>query len=413
MATQRVAPATMVTGGKYGTSSDTNNQVRQVDGRLIRVFPNDTPFLAITNQMTTGEEGKAMKFEWGEQHDPPRRVTIEGDTAANGSTVTAAGTGIFITPAPALVAGDILQDEVTGEDLYIVSNTSGALVVGTRGAYQDNAVAPRALAPGTQLTIIGNAKEEFYTHGDPKSITPDMLYNFFQEQEEVISNSTWANAIDYYLKWGGDMREYQAIESMRRFKRKLENTCLFGNRLEGTTSGPNSLRLPKMGGLMYWIKAMGNIHDVGGAFTYSTFLDIMTDHARVGSGGQYAAFGCGFVGNIMRKWATPVASEKGFFTGRSPMFGLTYDQFGGPGWKVNFFQHESFEESDTRQQQLMIIKMDNNSRHYLRGNGLRTHKGIVSPEKDGAGYWMDQILANMTLKVKMPENNCLIQGITS
>ena len=413
MAVQRVTPATMVTGGKVLTTQQSDNQIRQVDQRLTRLFPNDTPFLAITNQTVTGEEMKAMKYEWGEQSDQVRRVTVEGDTTADGATVAVSGTALFITPAAAVVAGDVLNDERSGEDLYVISNTSGAVVVGTRGAYQDNAVIPLTIPAGTQLTIIGSAKGEYATHSDPKGTTPTLMYNMPQIFEEVIAYSTYVKAIQYYLTFGGSEPEYQAIESMRRFKRQLENTCLWGNRLDNATGSPDSLRLCKMGWLLYWIKSVGNVHDAGGAFTYNTFLDIMSQHVRVTNGGSYAGFSSAYVGNIMRRWAGDFASEKGFYSGVSKTFGLNYDRFTGPGWDVTLFQHESFEESDVRQQQLMILKMDNNSRHYMRGLSPSTNKGIESPQQTGRHGYLDQITAAMTLKVRNPEANCMIQGITS
>ena len=409
MANSRVTPATM-----HGTTLSTlqsTNQVRDVEKRLLMIYPNETPFLALTNQMSEASDGKAMIAEWGEQPDPPRFVTVTGDTSADGTTVTAAGTTISITPTGAVVAHEILQDERSGEDIYITANASGVLTVGQRGAYQTGCT-PLTLPVGTQLRIVGSAKEENATHSDPKGIIPTLLQNYYQTFESDYAYSTLAKAIDYYLSLGQGQPGTDAIMIMRDFKRKLEWSSLFGHKLNGTSSGPNSGYLGKMGGLFEWCDSVNNSHDVGGAFTFPNFMDIMADHARVGNGGDYTGFACTSVCNIMQRWSLDYDRCK-FLQGQSGVFGLKFMEYQGTNWKLRMMQHEAFEESDVRKSQLLIVKNDTNKRKFMRGLGLKTNKGIESPQNTGKHGYQDQITATMTLEALLPESNCYLKGITS
>lgn len=416
MAIQRVSPAT-VGATPYYLNTQSDNQIRQVDRNLALIYPNETPFLAFSNQhVQMAATMHAKRYEWGEQPDPPRAVTVVGTTAANGATVGAAATALFISPTNAVVAHDTLMDERSGEVLFIISNTSGALVVGTRGAYQDDNPTLLTFPEGTQLVIGPSSKEEFASHSDPKFIQPNLLYNCPQTLEQDLGVSTLAQAIDYYLLRGGTQRDNQEFFALRAFKRQMERLSLFGRRMEGNTLGPNSLFLGFAGGIEYFINAVGNVHDVNGAFTYAYFADAMSDHARVGAGDrkEYIGFGCGKIGNIMRRWAGDFASEKGFYQdGESKVFGLSYSSFAGSNWRLHFVQHEMFEESDTRSSQLMVLKAGNNKRTYVNKLDEKTHKGITSPERDGTHGYIDQITATMTLKVDIPEANCMFKGITS
>lgn len=379
------------------TTQETN-QVRQVDSRLNMVYPNETPFLALTNRLTTVSDGKAKKFEWGQQSDAPRRVTVSAEVAA-------AGTTIVVTPAAAVVAHEVLQDERTGEDIYITANTSGSLTVGTRGSYGGGT--PAILPAGLELLIVGSAKEENADHSNPKAITPDLLYNYYQTLERVIASSTLAKAIEYYLGEGGQVGQ-DAIDAMRDFKRQMEMAILFGNRLDGT--GPNSGKLYKVGGFRYFCEAYDNIHDVGGQFTYPDFMDLMSYHARVGGGGDYFGFASTAVCNIMQRWQLDY-QRSDFMAGTTKKFGLDFLGFKGTNYNLMLVHHEAFEDSDVLGEQLYIAQASNNIRRYLRGLSPKTHKGIESPENTGKHGYIDQITATMTFQPRLPEANCIIKGI--
>ena len=412
MAVQRVAPAT-VTGTELITTFE-NNQIRQVDRNLAMIYPNKTPFLAISNQLVSGVEGKARIMEWGEQSDMPRCVTIEGTTAANGTPVAAGGTALFVTPANAVVPDEELYDSRSGEVFHILTNTSGALTVSTRGSYNaaDVACIPLSLPIGTQLKILDSAKEENAAHSNAKTILPELLWNPFQTFERDVAQSTIARAIEYYLLRGGSLENHDALMAMDDFKLHMENACLFGSRLDGTGAGPTGGYMGKIGGLYEWAKRVNNVHDCGGAFTYPVFQDIMGEHARVANGGTYYAFCCTNIINIVQRWALDY-SKAHFIEGEKNAFGLRFTKIVGTNWVVNFINHESFEEDNVLATQCLIVQGANNSRHYLRGLSPQTHKGIVSPTVTGLHGYIDQITGTMTLKVKIPEANCILTNIAS
>jgi hypothetical protein len=92
---------------------------------------------------------------------------------------------------------------------------------------------------------------------------------------------------------------------------------------------------------------------------------------------------------------------------------LRFNKIVGDGWDVNIVPHESFEEDDVYATQALIVKGDNNSRHFMSGLGLTTNPGIESPKNTGKHGYIDQLTCTMTLKVKIPEANCTLTNITS
>lgn len=408
MVTSRVTPATF--HGQTLTTTQSDNQVRQVITRLNMIYPNRTKLLAVTNQFAQVSDGKAVKLEWGEQADAPRFVEVVGTTAANGTAVGAAITTLFITPAAAVVAGETLRDDRTGEVFRVTSNTAGALVVGTRGAFGYTSV-PVALPSGTYLRIMGAAKAEADSSSDPKSIIPSFNYNYYQTFERDISTSTLAKAIEIYLTRGGDLRNNDQINAMDDFKYGIENQLFFGQR--STSLDASSRAIYTLGGLEYWVNQVNNFHDINGAFTYPNFDAIMTDHARVGGGGLYYMFVPSVIGNIMRRWALDYQRSDWMQPGTTKQFGLDYVKFFGANYQVMLMQTEVLEESDTTVQEAFVVKAGNLKVHWMRGLGPTTNKGIQSPEKDGSHFYKDQITGCATVEVPLPEANCIFRGIQS
>ena len=403
----RVTPATVHATSL--TTTQTDNQVRQVITRLNMLYPNRTKLLALTNQFAKISDMRAYKLEWGEQADPPRVVEVKGTTSANGVEVGAGVTTIFVTPALAVLPDEVLHDDRSGEDLRIVSNTAGALVVGTRGTFGGGP--PLTMPEGTKLRIMGAAKAENAAASLTKATTPTIYYNHPQTFERDIATSTLAAAIQMYLSRGGNLRQNDQIVAMDDFKWGIEQTALFGNR--SSTLDASSRAIYKAGGVEYWVRAANNFHDINGAFTYPNFDDIMTDHARVGGGGLYFGFCSHKVCNIMRRWSLDYHRSDYMMSQRTKTFGLLHDRFGGANYQMMIMQHEAFEESDVRVQQLMIIKANNFKMHYMRGLGPETNKAIQGPAKDGTHGYKDQITATGTFEIPLPEGNCIIRNIES
>jgi len=403
----RVSPATTHTTSLATTQAD--NQVRQVITRLNMIYPNQSKLLALTSQFAKATDLRARKLEWGQQADFPRRVTVDGTTAANATTVAADGVAIHIDNATAVVAGQLLEDSRTNEFMRITTNTTGALVV-VRGTSYGYRLAPLTVPSGTELIIHGAAVEENAAHANPQAITPELLYNFPRTFERVIAYSSLAKAIKYYLTGAGGTPAGDEIVAMATFKRDIERAAKFGRRAEVT--GPGANKVLTAGGVEYYVDSVSNRHSAGGQFTYPTFQDLMGDHARVGGGGLYFGFACQAVMNLMQRWQLDY-QRSDMMAGTTKTFGLDFIMFKGAGWRLQLFQDEDFEEVSERQQQLMVVKADNFRQHYVTGLGVQMHRGIESPENTGLHGFLDQLTATATFEVPIPEANMIVDDIAA
>ena len=387
------------------TTTQTDRQIRQVNTNLAYVYPTRTPFFALTDKLSKVSDGKANKYEWMLQSDYPRRVTVLGTTAANGTQVAADGTAIFVSPATALVAGDIVQDTRSGEQIRITSNTAGALVVGTRGNYGGGD--PLALSDGDQLYILSSAKEENDIASGTKGQTPEMFYNYYQTLERDFAYSERAKNIMYY---GPQENSHQEMMALSEFNKDIEKLCLFGQR-SGPVAGTYG-NVWTAGGLRYWIEQAGNVHDVNGQFTFSGFMKIMAEHARVGGGGLYWGFASSRVIELMQEWQLQF-QRSDMMGGTTKKFGLSHTDFVGSNWRVMMIPSESFEEDDVYSQQIYMVHSENVIRHTMRGMGVKVNRGIESPSNTGKHGYKDQITATVTLEVPNYETHAIIDGIAA
>lgn len=401
MVDPRVTPATV--HGATNTSQMTDAQVRQVNENIAMVYPDMARFFALLTKLQQVSDGKNNKYEWMQQADEPRRVTVQGTTAANGTLVAAGGVALFIAETSSIVAGDVLIDERSDENMIVISNTAGAVIVHTRGAF--GTAVPLTIPAGTTLMIAAATKGEHAGASDPKGVEREFLYNYFQTCEEDIDLSNRVIATLYYGT--GQEATHQEKMQMTRFKNKFVRSCFRGQRgLVTLADGQTWL----MRGLEEWIRSVDNVHDVGGTLTRQRFTQIMDDHARVAGGGLYWIFTSARNCSIMREMQTPF-QRSDMNDNKTAKLGLTFDKFVGGGWEGWIMPDESFEESDVYSRQMMVVHPQDVILHTMRGLGLTMNRDIRSPQSLGDHFHKHQLTATYTMEVPVPEAHCLIDGI--
>lgn len=393
-----VSPASVHTA--YGSAVQETRQERQVLDNITRVYPEATPFHTFLTRTRKMADGKANKLEWMFLSDFPRVVTL---TEAS----TASDTTIVVDSATHVTESQILQDTVTGEQLLVLGKSGNTLTVATRGTMGGGT--PAALASGKSLYLLGTAREEGDTRLGPIGITPQFDYNYFQQFEKVTGITDRAEQLMYY---GPNQRDLDAMEVMLEYKKQQERQFLFGYRKKVEVGSSGATTHPRWisGGMLDFIEQANTVYDANGAFTYQELMTFMEPQVRVGRGGRFVGYASLHVLNIISRWPLQYHQADTF---RTKNFGLEVTRLKGPGWTIDLYRNEQFEDQEQYQSDLMVLNENHVGMHTMRGLGDRVNRGVTGPKNDGDHTKRDQITGTHTLECNLGAAHSIIRNIES
>jgi hypothetical protein len=387
--------------GVYGSGTEPDRQQRMVNSNIVQVYPEGTPFFTLLENTTEVSDGRANKMEFQYKGEFPRIVELTAALEADATALTVAS-NTHITES------QILQDVDTGEQLLVLGKTnSTGITVGTRGQFGGGA--PRALAAGAKLVLLGTAREEGAPRLEPTGIKSQMDYNWFQQFEHVFGGTDRAEAI---LMYGPSQGDQDSLDAVNEYKKKMERQFLFGFRDMAAigTSGATTHARFICGGMRDFIETYGNnVFDAGGAFTYQEFCKFMVETIREGNSGVKFGLSSRYVLQIMSMWALQYNQMQ---VVQSKKFGLDITQFIGPGWQCNVLRDDQF-ETEGITDQLMIVDRKFVKHHIMRSLGDKVNRNVTGPEKDGDHTRRHQLTGVHSLEVNIPGAHALIKNITS
>jgi len=222
-----------VAGLRTTLNIEQDRRVYDVEKRIFRLEPNQTPLTAILAQM---QQRKIVnpRFHWHEDALLGRTTQADGAQAASLTTVTVDDTSIF-------AINDVVQVTQTGENMLVLTIPTSTTFTATRGLGGTSAA---AITDNDEILNIGSTFAEGTVSADAVSTKVVPLFNFAQIFKASV-NLTETEAISE-LRDEQD-EAYQIQKKGIEFNRLREAAMLHGSRNEETISGKPRRQ---MGGLI-------------------------------------------------------------------------------------------------------------------------------------------------------------------
>lgn len=392
--------ATGTVHGVYGSATEEIRQQRQVRERLVKIWPESTPFFTMLQRAYKMSDGRANKFEWQGEGEYPRTVSVSTEVAASGTSIT-------VADAAHVTESQILQDTVTGEQLLVLSKSGNVLTVATRGSQGGGA--PAIIQAGRSLLLLGTSREEGADRLAATGIGTWQDYNYFQQFELVSGITDRAINLLYY---GEDETTRKDREMLNEYKKRIERQFLFGYRKKLSPGDSGSVTHPRFhaGGLREYIETGGNVFDAGGAFTFQELDQYMQETTREGGSGMKVGFASQRILSIMSRWA--LANHQADAS-KAVAYGVKTVKLIGPTWELELIRNEQFEDDTEYSSWLMVVDPKYVEQHSMRGLGDQVNRGITGPKNDGSHTVNNQLTGTHTLAVLIPNSMAIIKNIRS
>lgn len=246
------------------TKNPANLNETSLAANILRYAPNGTaPLFAITGAMGS-KTAKAVEHGYFSKTMEFTKAVVDGDHSDSDTDIAlvdSAGAG--------LVAGQVLHNVATGENLHVVSVGVNEITV-TRGFGR---VAADAITTGSELFIIGTAYEEGSARPAPRSIQAVYVSNFTQIWRNAWALTDTARASLAKAGWNNisesqkDCGFFHAAE--------IEAAMFFGQKYMGTANGQP---LHATQGIIDAVREMAptNTEDfAGSAIDYDDMVDVL------------------------------------------------------------------------------------------------------------------------------------------
>lgn len=371
--------------------------VRQVNRKIAAMFGGKSPFTAHASAFAKVTDLRSRKYEWNYQKYWPTHVEV-GEIVSAGSTTT-----IVLTSTNGLSKDRILVDEVTGEQIVIMTVDSSTSLTVVRSYGIKSGQTATGFSVGKKLKIGSVARKEGHaTAVEAASVQPTNEYNLAQQFEGSWSLTDIAAQIDTYY---GDPEAYQERFGMEWYMDQKEEAGLFQQRYDqavGTTDASAGGKFGQriMGGAYYYIEnynSGANILDAGGAFTEQELSSFMHDRSRPCSTRKFNIYTSGHTQEIMTGWKRPYHQSDMM---DKDSFGFSFSKIKGNGWEADVYESEAFNTSTRYNQMAIINKSAEYSRwHTMVGLSDNVNREITGPKKDGSHITQHQITGVHTLEV--------------
>lgn len=224
-------------------NTEGDHLVRDVSSVLTELEPDRYPLDTITRKMPRGDAARAVKVEWESEGPLPRYDTVATACTAGSSE---GSVNLYVTNPSYWRADDILRvlDDSTVPLLRVSAVTSTYITIyalGTRTALLTSGLGTvPAIAAGTKVAWLGNAKEDFFYMSTPKIPVPSIEYNFCENTDVVVKVSGTRNKTRNYTS----KHDYERhkIKQLAEFRKSLESKRIFGRRSETTDPTSGNLR---------------------------------------------------------------------------------------------------------------------------------------------------------------------------
>jgi len=365
----------------------------------------DSPYYRLLS-MLKKEPCNSFKFSWYRDEDYSNKAEI--------STAATAGAATVIIPDyETITAGTIMHVIRTGEALRATATPTDSSVAVTRGLGDTTGT---AILSGDVVILGQVAVTEGSGPVDTYSSEPWKEYNYVETRRHGWKVTRHAQ-IEH--KWGSnDKIGDEEIKHLKKLKREIETSNLFGVRASTTVSGS---QLYLSGGINNIAKADNSrsryINWAGVGLTQASFdYQVRQYYNTKNSGGNVIALCGDNILTILNSWTQ---DKLQIVDQATDMFGThVYRYQCTNGEVVNFLPHRLWTREWKMDDRIWFLDMDHMAMRGLPGGPMditrmTRAKDITSTEiaPNGYDYYWNELWQESGLAIKGTENVAIFEGI--
>ena len=347
------------------------------------LFPDETPFLAITNEVAK-EIITSQEIIWYDQKpgDWWTQVPSEVTAATTGAVVE-----IAVNDSSIFRPRDLVKVTATGEVLLVnsISETQGANTITVTRGYADPTAA--TISPGGWLMRIGNAMEQFSRAPEEKIVQPVRQFNYTQIFRTPFSESETSSREG--VKTKENERKRLARLKLKEHVWDIERALIFGERFLDT-AGQRST----MGGFLYFLR--DRVVDAQDKFSEEFFDEFLEEAFAYGA--KKKLFVCS------RRLITLISSfakDRIETMPEQETYGIRLKKYIHPHGDLILAPSYVFEKDYDYTG--VVVDVDNVKYKVSRDTTLV--KNIQLPDEDG---WRDEYKTEATLEVRLPQTHTVL-----
>ena len=343
------------------------------------LFPDETPFLAITNEVAK-EMITSQEIIWYDQK--PGDWWTQAPSGADGTvdTITVSDSSIF-RPR------DLVKVTATGEVLLVnsINEAQGSNTITVARGYAGTT--PRPITQGGWLMRIGNAMEQFSRAPEEKIVQPVRQFNYTQIFRTPFSESETSSREG--VKTQENERKRLARLKLKEHVWDIERALIFGERFLDT-AGQRST----MGGFLYFLR--NRVVDAQHKFSEEFFDEFLEEAFAYGA--KKKLFVCS------RRLVTLISSfakDRIETMPEQETYGIRLKKYIHPHGDLILAPSYVFEKDYDYTG--VVVDVDNVKYKVFRDTTLV--KNIQLPDEDG---WRDEYKTEATLEVRLPQTHTVL-----
>lgn len=347
------------------------------------LFPDETPFLAITNEVAK-EIITSQEIIWYDQKpgDWWTQVPSEVTAATTGAVVE-----IAVNDSSIFRPRDLVKVTATGEVLLVnsIDETQDANKITVTRGYAGTTA--KTISQGSWLMRIGNAMEQFSRAPEEKIVQPVRQFNYTQIFRTPFSESETSSREG--VKTKENERKRLARLKLKEHVWDIERALIFGERFLDT-AGQRST----MGGFLYFLR--DRVVDAQNQFSEEFFDEFLEEAFAYGA--KKKLFVCS------RRLVTLISSfakDRIETMPEQETYGIRLKKYIHPHGDLILAPSYVFEKDYDYTG--VVVDVDNVKYKVSRDTTLV--KNIQLPDEDG---WRDEYKTEATLEVRLPQTHTVL-----
>jgi hypothetical protein len=347
------------------------------------LFPDETPFLAITNEVAK-EIITSQEIIWYDQKPGDWWTQASSDAAS----ATTGATGVIdVNDSSIFRPRDLVKVTATGEVLLVnsIDETQDANKITVTRGYAGTTA--NTIPQGSWLMRIGNAMEQFSRAPEEKIVQPVRQHNYTQIFRTPFSESETSSREG--VKTKENERKRLARLKLKEHVWDIERALIFGERFLDT-AGQRST----MGGFLYFLR--NRVVDAQDQFSEEFFDEFLEEAFAYGA--KKKLFVCS------RRLVTLISSfakDRIETMPEQETYGIRLKKYIHPHGDLILAPSYVFEKDYDYTG--VVVDVDNVKYKVSRDTTLV--KNIQLPDEDG---WRDEYKTEATLEVRLPQTHTVL-----
>ena len=373
-------PVTLLAGVEASTAN-TNNNVRDMAGRVFDLEPNAAPLVVLLDKLSK-KPAINPKVEWNEDEAMPRITTLSASAASN-ATALGVSADIFRV-------NDVIRFTNEGFAMYVTATAAGAITASAVGG-----VAQATAASNAEVYIVAPSDAEGASLREIKYPQLVTASNYCEIVRTPFGITETEKATQHY---GGDEEDRLKAKFGVEHARYIEQICWLGARdLKNTNQR-------FCGGIIKEFISTNTTTSVG-TLTEATFQGFLRSGFRYGSD-RKVLFAAPLVVQAIEGFARANIKTEGS-QDHANTYGVAMKTYVSGQGIVDIVMKRDWNDSTNLKGYAVLVDLDALTLRPLRETKLR--ENVHAPDFDGRKH---EYITEVSIQVQHERKHALMTGVT-